>query len=99
MGRFARIRELVINGSPYVAALLIAEATVRILGVLHGVLASLTVAVQSHSLETAMRIRCRSASGQSPPRHATFVIWFKELHVGRVIPLFHGRLFVQTSEY
>jgi addiction module RelE/StbE family toxin len=38
-GRFGRVagtRELVISGTPYVAAYVIAEATVRIIRVLHG---------------------------------------------------------------
>lgn len=36
VGRIAGTRELVINGTPYVAAYAINEATVRILRVLHG---------------------------------------------------------------
>ncbi|SCX10769.1 addiction module toxin, RelE/StbE family [Agrobacterium sp. DSM 25558] len=36
VGRIAVTRELVINGTPYVAAYLITETTVRILRVLHG---------------------------------------------------------------
>jgi plasmid stabilization system protein ParE len=35
-GRIARTRELVINGTPYVAAYAVTEITVRILRVLHG---------------------------------------------------------------
>jgi len=37
LGRIAGTRELVINGTPYVAAYAITETTVRILRVLHGV--------------------------------------------------------------
>ncbi len=36
IGRVAGTRELVINGTPYVAAYVITETTVRILRVLHG---------------------------------------------------------------
>ena len=36
LGRIAGTRELVINGTPYVAAYAITETTVRILRVLHG---------------------------------------------------------------
>ncbi|WP_309762883.1 type II toxin-antitoxin system RelE/ParE family toxin [Agrobacterium pusense] len=36
VGRIAGTRELVINGTPYVAAYAITDATVRILRVLHG---------------------------------------------------------------
>ncbi|WP_296075073.1 type II toxin-antitoxin system RelE/ParE family toxin [uncultured Agrobacterium sp.] len=36
VGRIAGTRELVINGTPYVAAYLITQTTVRILRVLHG---------------------------------------------------------------
>jgi toxin ParE1/3/4 len=36
VGRIAGTRELVINGTPYVAAYAVTEATVRILRVLHG---------------------------------------------------------------
>lgn len=36
VGRIAGTRELVISGTPYVAAYTIAEATIRILRVLHG---------------------------------------------------------------
>lgn len=36
VGRIAGTRELVINGTPYVAAYTITETTVRILRVLHG---------------------------------------------------------------
>jgi toxin ParE1/3/4 len=36
VGRIARTRELVINGTPYIAAYAISETTVRILRVLHG---------------------------------------------------------------
>jgi toxin ParE1/3/4 len=36
VGRITGTRELVINGTPYVAAYAVTEATVRILGVLHG---------------------------------------------------------------
>ncbi|WP_060640642.1 MULTISPECIES: type II toxin-antitoxin system mRNA interferase toxin, RelE/StbE family [Rhizobium/Agrobacterium group] len=36
VGRIAGTRELVINGTPYVAAYAITETTVRILRVLHG---------------------------------------------------------------
>jgi plasmid stabilization system protein ParE len=36
MGRIAGKRELVINGTPYVAAYATTETTVRILRVLHG---------------------------------------------------------------
>ncbi|WLS06445.1 type II toxin-antitoxin system RelE/ParE family toxin [Shinella oryzae] len=36
VGRIAGTRELVINGTPYIAAYTVAETTVRILRVLHG---------------------------------------------------------------
>lgn len=36
LGRIAGTRELVINGTPYVAAYTVTETTVRILRVLHG---------------------------------------------------------------
>jgi len=36
LGRIAGTRELAINGTPYIAAYVVAETTVRILRVLHG---------------------------------------------------------------